>query len=119
MGFFCLKSYPLNTGILKSFNVFSVIGICLITAFCSVFYIGSVDQYKILIDQLPYSFVFRVMGVSAIGLAALAILITVNFLFDKVFMEKVDTLALRQLAYFGSFFIILIAFAGCLLFFLG
>jgi hypothetical protein len=104
---------------LKAFNTFSVVIICGITAFFSVFYLGSYEQHKQLINQLPFSFISRLIGVSTIGLIGLSILITVNFLFDKIFLEKVNVDVLKQLAYTGLFWIFSIAFLGCILFFFG
>jgi hypothetical protein len=104
---------------LKAFNTFSIFIICAVTAFFSVFYIGSYERYKELINQLPFSFIGRVVGVSAIGLIGLGFLIAANFLFDNFFFKKVNIVVLKKLAYTGFLWIFLVAFLGCLLFFFG
>lgn len=104
---------------MKAINIFCIVIICGLTAFFSVFYLGSYEQYKQLINQLPFSFVRRVIGVTTIGLIGLLVLIAVNFIFEKVFIKKANIIALKQLAYTGFLWIFLIAFLGCFLFFFG
>jgi hypothetical protein len=104
---------------MKALNIFSIVIIGLVTAFFSVFYLGSYEQYKRLIDDLPFSFISRVIGVTTIGLIGLLVLIMFNFLFENFCIKKVDIIALKQLAYIGSFWIFSIAFLGCLIFFFG
>jgi hypothetical protein len=104
---------------LKALNIFSIVIICGITAFFSVFTLGSYEQHKQLINQLPFSFIGRVAAVSAIGLIGLGFLIVINFLFDKFFFKKVNISVLKKIAYTGFLWVFLIAFLGCFLFFFG
>ena len=104
---------------MKALNVFSIVIICGITAFFSVFTLGSYEQHKQLINQLPFSFIGRLVAVSAIGLIGLGFLIATNFLFDKFFFKKVNIAVLKKLVYRGFLWIFLTAFLGCLLFFFG
>lgn len=104
---------------MKAINIFCIIIISGVTAFFSVFYLGSYEEYKQLINQLPFSFVSRVIGVTTIGLIGLLVLIAVNFLFEKVFIKKANIIALKQLAYTGFLWVFSIAFLGCLIFFFG
>jgi hypothetical protein len=88
-----------------------------IVAFFSLFWIGSYEQKMKLVSELPFSFIFRFLGLSAIGLIGIVFLILFNYLNDKLILKNVDVFSLKKLAVRGAIVIILVALIGTILFF--
>lgn len=88
-----------------------------ITAFFSIFWIGSYEGKMKLIAELPYSFITRAAGASVIGLIGISILLLVNFLYEKIVLKKVNIVSLKRLAIVGFLRVIGVAVFGTVLFF--
>lgn len=90
----------------------------LIVAFFSLFWIGSYEQKMELQNHLPFSFVFRFLGLSTIGLIGVGLLLFLNLIVEKSVSKKVDYNALKKLAIQGISITTLVALIGAILFFL-
>ncbi|MEP7095197.1 MAG: hypothetical protein ABI793_14140 [Flavobacterium sp.] len=70
-----------------------------------------------LINELPFSFIYRFLSVSVIGLIGVIILLLINFLVDKLILKDVNISKLRELAVKALVPVILVALFGVLVFF--
>ena len=98
-------------------NTFFIFIITVITGFLSIFYLGSYEQKMQLINELPFSFIYRFLSVSIIGLIGVIILLIINFLVDKIILKDVNVSTLRELAVKASVPVILVALFGVFVFF--
>lgn len=103
---------------LRAINFFFILFTVLIVAFFSLFWIGSYEQKMELQNQLPFSFVFRFLGLSTIGLIGIGLLLFLNLIVEKSVSKKVDYNALKKLAIQGISITTLVALIGAILFFL-
>nr|WP_199002200.1 hypothetical protein [Flavobacterium sp. ASV13] len=69
-------------------------------------------------NQLPFSFVFRFLGLSTIGLIGIGLLLFLNFIVEKVVFKKINYNALKKLAIQSVSITTLVALIGTILFFL-
>ncbi|WP_426483730.1 hypothetical protein [Flavobacterium sp. 2] len=102
---------------MKTINTFFIVFTGGIVAFFSIFWIGSYEQKMKLIDELPLSFIYRFVGLSAIGLVFISLLLMFNYLFAKLIVKDVNAVELRKLAIRGFVSVILLALFGTLFFF--
>jgi hypothetical protein len=103
---------------LKLINTLSLIIIAAIVAFFSLFWIGSYEQKMELHRQLPFSFVFRFLGLSAIGFIGVGFLLVFNYLIEKLILKEVYVPGLKKLAIDGVVAVGTVALIGTILFFL-
>jgi hypothetical protein len=102
---------------LRIVNTFFIFIITVITGFLSIFSLGSYEQKMQLINELPFSFIYRFLSVSIIGLIGVIILLIINFLVDKLILKDVNVSTLRELAVKASVPVILAALFGVFVFF--
>ncbi|MEO8236734.1 MAG: hypothetical protein ABI576_01400 [Flavobacterium sp.] len=98
-------------------NTFFIFVITVITGFLSIFYLGTYERKMQLINELPFSFIYRFLSVSVIGLIGVIILLLINFLVDKLILKDVNISKLRELAVKALVPVILVALFGVLVFF--
>jgi len=110
--------FELNSCLLKLVNTFFLIIIVGIVAFFSLFWIGSYEQKMELDKQLPFSFIFRFLGLAAIGLMGVGFLLVFNYFMEKLILKEVDSAGLKKIAIDGSIAVVIVALIGTMLFFL-
>lgn len=103
---------------MKLINSFFSLITIVIVGFFSVFWIGSYEQKLKLVDELPISFIYRFLGLSAIGAIAIVMLLLFNYLVDKLILKDVNVSELRKLAIRNFVPVVLVALFGTILFFL-
>jgi hypothetical protein len=86
--------------------------------FFSFFWIGSYEQKIELYNQLPFSFLFRFVGLSTIGLIGVGVLILFNLLIEKLVSKEIEFNSLKKLAIQGFTVTVIVALIGTILFFL-
>jgi hypothetical protein len=96
----------------KIFNTLYLIINTLIVAFFSFFWIGSYEQKMEVYNALPFSFIYRFLGLTAIGLTGIIVLILFNLLIDKFFSRNTNFNALKELCFQGLKITALFAFLG-------
>jgi len=102
---------------LKIINGFLILVITLITGFFSVFSLGSYEQKVKLMNELPFSFIFRFLGVLTIGFTGVILLALVNFLIAKLILKQGNSKELKKLTVQASMPVILVALSGVCVFF--
>ncbi|KRD11784.1 hypothetical protein ASE21_08805 [Flavobacterium sp. Root901] len=99
------------------FNTLFILINAVIVAFFSLFWVGSYERKIELYTLLPYSFIFRFLGVSAIGFIGIIILLILNFFLDKLFSKDIKISVFKKLGFKSLIITTLIAFLGTVLFF--
>jgi hypothetical protein len=101
---------------LKIINNLLVAVIIGVTAFFSIFWIGSYERKIQLIAELPLSFVQRVSEVSVLGSTGVLVLLLFNFIHDRFYKKNVNVAFLKRIAFVGLSRVA-IAICGSVLFF--
>ncbi|PXY44817.1 hypothetical protein [Flavobacterium hydrophilum] len=103
---------------MKLINSFFSLSTIVIVGFISVFWIGSYEQKMKLVDELPLSFIYRFLELSAIGAIGIGMLLLFNYLIDKLILKDVNVSKLIKLGIRSFVPVVLIALLGTILFFL-
>ncbi|OXA82470.1 hypothetical protein SAMN05444397_107218 [Flavobacterium aquidurense] len=102
---------------MKIVNGFLILVITLITGFFSVFSLGSYQQKVQLMNELPFSFIFRFLAVLAIGFTGVILLVLANFLIAKLILKQGNSRELKKLTVEAAIPVILVALFGVWVFF--
>ena len=89
----------------------------MITGFFSVFSLGSYEQKVQLMNELPFSFIYRFLAVLTIGFIGVILLVLVNFLTAKLILKQGNSKDLMRLTVQASIPVILVALFGVCVFF--
>lgn len=103
---------------MKLINTFFLILVIGIVAFFSFFWIGSYDHKLELNKQLPFSFIFRFLGLSTIGMIGIGFLILFNYLIKNLIFKGINISDLKKLVIRGVIAVGIVSLIGTIIFFL-